>query len=463
MGNKFDVIIIGAGPGGYPCAIRLGQLGKKVFVVEAKHLGGLCLNWGCIPTKALSFAAEMSDHFKKAKRMGYDLDVKGCNIDTLRTWKEGVIKRLRSGIEYLFKSNNVEWTKGRAVILSEHTVEVNREGNTEVYKADNIVVATGTVVASLPGLEFDHRHIIDTDDALELNDVPESLLVIGAGASGLEMATIYSRLGSRVTVVEMMPQILPGMEHELCEHLTKILKKGGISIHLESKVAACTVKGDRVEVTIKHPDTEETNMYDCVLVTVGRKPSNEAFKDLGLAVDNRGFVEINDALQTSVPSVYSIGDTVGAPLLAHKATAQGIKLAEVLGGNRSSVQYGTIPSCVFTIPPLSSVGLTESAAKDQGHSTKTGVFPYRASGKALSMSESEGLVKIIGDEKGRLLGMHILGAESPSLIGEGILAIDKKLSVSDITASIHPHPTLTEMIHEAAENFYGKAIHVVNK
>ncbi|MGB7055162.1 MAG: NAD(P)/FAD-dependent oxidoreductase, partial [bacterium] len=219
--DKYDVIVVGAGPGGYPCAIRLGQLKKKVLVIESKLLGGLCLNWGCIPTKALSYAAEMVDHLEKAKRMGFDITFNGYNLDKLRAWKENVVRRLRTGVEYLFKANGVEWKQGRARIVSDNKVEVENEGAKETFEAENIVIATGTEVIALPGLEFDHKHIIDTDDALEMADIPEKLLVIGAGASGLEMATIYSRLGSDVTVVEIMEQILPGMESELCEHLHK--------------------------------------------------------------------------------------------------------------------------------------------------------------------------------------------------------------------------------------------------
>ncbi len=462
MNIKYDVIIIGAGPGGYPCAIRLGQLGRKVLVVEAKYLGGLCLNWGCIPTKALSYAAEMTDMFTKAKRMGFDIEVKSFNIDTLRNWKQGVVKRLRSGVEFLFKSNNIEWIKGFGEVISEHTVRVKTESGEQTFEADQIILATGTEIISLPGLEFDHQVILDTDDALELREIPKSMLIIGAGASGLEMATIYSRLGSQVTVVEIMDQILPGMEHELCEQLFKIMKKSGIEILTSSQVSSCTVQGSQAAVKIKKPDAEIVQTFDRVLVTVGRKPSHTAFKDMSLETDTRGYLLVNDTLQTSIKTIYAIGDIVGAPLLAHKATVQGTELAEYLAGAKPHIALGHIPSCVFTIPPLSSVGMTEKQAGEKGR-VRVGRFPYRASGKAVSMSETEGVVKVIGDEKGRLLGVHILGAESSSLIGEAIIALDKGFSVTDITTSMHPHPTLTEMIHEAAENFYKKAIHAVNK
>ena len=461
--SKYDVIVVGAGPGGYPCAIRLGQLKKKVLVIESRFLGGLCLNWGCIPTKALSYAAELIDSFEKAKRMGLDVSFNGFDLDKLRTWKENVVKRLRTGIEYLFKANGVEWIQGKARIVSDHGVAVDREGKEETFEAEKIVIATGTDVIALPGLEFDHDRVIDTDDALEMASVPGKLLVVGAGASGLEMATIYSRLGSKVTVVEIMEQILPGMESELCEQLHKILRKSGIDIRVNSQVKECVKKGDALLVSVESEGNVVEEDYDKVLVTVGRKPSRTVFENVDLQTDQKGYVVVDESLRTSIKNIYAIGDLIGPPLLAHKATKQGIAVAEMIAGRKDKFEETAVPSCVFTIPPLSSVGLTEKEASDKGHKVAIGRFPYRASGKAVSMGEIEGLVKIVGGEDGRILGVHILGAESPSLIGEAILAIDKGMEVSDIADSIHPHPTLAEMMQEAAENFYKKAIHAANK
>ncbi|UCG93075.1 MAG: FAD-dependent oxidoreductase, partial [candidate division WOR-3 bacterium] len=303
----------------------------------------------------------------------------------------------------------------------------------------------------------------NTDDALELREIPKHLHVVGAGAAGLEMATIYARLGSSVTVVEIMEQILPGMEHELCDHLYKILKKSGIEIYLNSQVTGYEKKDNRLEVTIKKPDGEIREMHDKILVTVGRRPMDAAFKDLGIETDKKGYVCTDEHLRTNIENIFAIGDLVGPPLLAHKATKQGLIVADVLAGENVEHRELTIPSCVFTIPPLSSVGLTEKEALAQGLKIDIGRFPYRASGKAVSMGETEGLVKIIGDEHGKLLGLHILGAESPSLIGEGVLALSKNLSVRDMAEIIHPHPTLTETIGEAAEDFYKKAIHIAHK
>ena len=461
--NKYDAVVIGAGPGGYPCAIRLGQLKKRVLVVEEKMLGGLCLNWGCIPTKALSFAVEMADNFEKAKRMGFAVTVNGYDLDKMRIWKETVVKRLRAGIEYLFKENNVEWKKGTAHLADAHTIEIKHEGGTETVVADSIVLATGTEVIPLPGLDFDHDHIIDTDDALELKSVPGRLLVIGAGASGLEMATIYSRLGSKVIVVEMMEQILPGMETALCEALQKLLKKSGIEVYLKSQVSGFEKRKEGLVVSIKTQDGTHQEICDKILVSVGRRPLTRAFVGARVEIDGKGYVKTDNSLKTSAPSIFAIGDITGPPLLAHKATKQGILVAEIIAGQRKTVEKSAIPSCVFTIPPLSSVGLTEAQAIADGHKVKTGRFPYRALGKAVSMSETEGMVKIIGDETGKVLGIHILGAESPNLIGEAVLAVDQGLGVADIAESIHPHPTLTEAMQEAAENFFKKAIHIANK
>ncbi len=460
--EKYDVIIIGAGPGGYPCAVRLGQLKKRVLVVESKHLGGLCLNWGCIPTKALSYAAEMTDNFEKARRMGFKLDIHGCDIEVMRQWKDSIIKRLRAGIEFLFKANGVEWCKGFGRIVSEHGVEVAREGKNETFEAEHIIVATGTEVIALPGLKFDGKRIINTDHALDLQEIPERLLIIGAGASGLEMGTIYARLGSEVTIVEIMDQILPGMETELCAHLQRILKKSGITIMVESQLVEYKTKHNRLEATIRKPVGEEKEIFDKILVTVGRRPTDSAFTNIGIKTDKKGYIVTDKTLRTNKKSIFAIGDVVGPPLLAHKATQQGVLVAENICGLTAGMSPRVIPSCVFTIPPLSSVGLTEREAVAQGYKVKVGRFPYRASGRALSMVETEGLVKIVGDEDGQLFGVHILGAESPSLIGECLIAVDRRMSVAELGKSIHPHPTLTETIHEAAENFYKRAIHIPN-
>jgi dihydrolipoamide dehydrogenase len=441
--DKYDVAIIGAGPGGYPCAIRLGQLKKNVLIIESGELGGVCLNRGCIPTKALSFVAELIDNFQKAQKLGLKIEKAGIDLELLRCHTEGVVKRLRAGIEYLFKSNGVNYKKAKARLISEHKVELESNGTTEQIEAENIVIATGTEIIALPGFEFDGRFITNTDDALKLTDIPNRLLVVGAGACGLELANIYAYLGSKVKVVEIMEQILPGMEAELCENLYKILKKKGIEILLKSTVQGYKIINDKIQVEVKTPEKIENEEFDRVLITVGRKPTDFAFRELNLSCDKKGYIIVDEFYRTGIKNIFAIGDIIGPPLLAHKATKQGIEVAEIIAGIHNTNKKYAIPSCVFTIPPLSSIGLTEKEAIEKGYKIKIGKFPYRASGKALSMLETEGLVKIVAEENGKILGVHILGAESPSLIGEAILAIEKELKVSDLAEIIHPHPTHT--------------------
>ena len=459
MSNKYDVVVIGAGTAGYPCAIRLAQLKKKVLIVEEKELGGVCLNWGCIPTKALITAAEAVDRCELAKRMGLHFERGGIDLEALRGWKDGIIKRLRMGIDYQFKKAGVGVAAGRARIISKKRVEVAGGGVTTIVEADALVVATGTEVSPLTGFDFDGKFIVNTDHALALSDIPRSLLVIGAGASGLVMATIYSRLGSRVTVVEIMDQILPGMETEACTVLQKALQKSGIDIRVKSTVLGYQIAGGAVQTTIESGGSKTSEIFDRILVTVGRHPVTGLFRDWQPAFDAKGYFTGDANGRTQTPGVFSIGDVSGPPLLAHKATFQGVRCAETIAGFVHPGELPAVPSCVFTLPPFSSVGLTEREAKARGFDIKIGRCPYRVSGRALAMGESEGFVKIIAGRDNRLLGVHILGAESSSLIGEAVIAIDQGLTAEQIASAMHPHPTLTETLMEAAENLLGKSIH----
>ncbi|OPX17827.1 dihydrolipoyl dehydrogenase [candidate division WOR-3 bacterium 4484_100] len=460
--KTYDVIIIGAGPAGYPSAIRLAQLKKKVLVIEKADIGGLCLNRGCIPTKALTYALGFKNQIEKAKKFGFQGDFR-LDIETLKNWKDGVVKRLRTGVEYLFKKNGVDYIQGIAQLINTNQVHLTGSSEEDLYEAENIIIATGTEVKPLPSIDFDHKLIIDTDDALNLKKIPKSLLIIGAGASGLEMATIYSLLNCKVTVAEMMNQILPGMERELCEILHRILKKQGIEIYLNTYIESAKISEGRTEVDIKIGDTIQKRYFDSILVTVGRRPADTTFKGIGIKLDNNGFIEITEDMRTNIKNIYAIGDITGPPLLAHKATRQGIIATNIINGQKTSLKKTAIPSCVFTQPPFSAVGLTEEQARKMGYSIRIGRFPYRASGKALAMAEPEGMIKIVGNEEGKLLGLHILGAESPNLIGEACLAISKGLKVKDLAETIHPHPTLGEMIAEASDNFYHRAIHILNE
>lgn len=414
------------------------------------------------PTKALSYAAEMKDNFEKARALGYRVANSGLDTAALGKWKDGVVKRLRSGIGYLLKNNGVATKAGRARIRNEQTVEIEKDGATESVEAKAIVIATGTEITTLPGFDFDRRYVISTDEAVELGEIPDRLLVIGAGASGLEMATIYHRLGSKVTIVEIMDQVLPGSDRELCVLLHKILTRSEVAIHLGSQVKKYAVNNGHVDATIDSGGKEITAAFDKILVTVGRRPMDFVFRNAGLKTGKNGYLLTDDRFQTNIVNIFAIGDIAGPPLLAHKATRQGIGCAEIISGLVARFKPRPVPACVFTIPPLSTVGLTEDEARAQGVKIKIGRFPYRASGRAAAMAETEGLIKIIGDENDRLRGIHILGAESPSLIGGGILEVEMGVPIASLSEVIYPHPTLTEIIGEAAENYFKKAIHIVN-
>ncbi len=464
--EKYDVVVIGAGPGGYAAAIRLGQLKKKVLVVEKAKVGGLCLNWGCIPTKALTHVLEISARVKALKTAGLKSEKITIDLVQLRNWKNGVVAKLTKGIEYLFRSNKVNWLQAEAELIDPHQLLVKKsDGAAITVETDFIIVATGTEASGLPDLTPDKKFIITTDEALELADIPARLLVIGAGASGLEMGTIYSRLGSKVTVVEIMTQILPGMDEEMANGLHQILSKQGLEIILNSTVAEVEMKETlKVKIVNKKDGTTVQRDFDKILLTVGRKPLTSALVKAGLKINERGYLPVDNKLRTNVDNVFAIGDITGPPLLAHKASKQGVVAAEIIAGHDLSLDIKAIPGCIFTDPPLASVGKSEEELKKEGTNIKVGRFPFAASGKAATMLETAGFVKIIGDAtSNKILGMHILGPEAPSLIGEGILGIEYGLKVDDIGNAVHPHPTLSEAIMEAAENFFGKAIHIVNK
>lgn len=464
--EKYDAVVIGAGPGGYACAIRLGQLKKRTLVVEKARVGGLCLNWGCIPTKALTHVLEVAERVKHLKSAG--MTVENLRIDpaALCRWKNGVVTKLTKGIEYLFKSNGVAWISGQAELTGPKKVVVKKStGEKLQVDTEYVVVATGTEASNLPGLAIDRKDIIGTDEALELAEIPQALLVVGAGASGLEMATIYSRLGSKVTVVEIMDQILPGMDREMVTALHQALTRQGIEIIVNSTVARVDKETrQHVRIVNQKDKTGVDREFDRILLTVGRKPLTGGIDGIGINKNERGFIVVDQTLGTSVPGVFAIGDVVGPPLLAHKASRQGVIVAEIIAGHKTAYNIIAMPGCIFTDPPLASVGATEEQLRQQGANIRIGRFPFAASGKAAAMAEHAGLVKIIGDaDSGKLLAMHILGPEAPSLIGEGVLAIERGMKVSDIAEAVHPHPTLSEAVMEAAENFFGKAIHIVNK
>ena len=468
---QVDAIVIGAWPGGYHAAIRLGQLGKKVICFARDEVGGVCLNWGCIPTKALLHVGEVARHIREAGKIG--LRVAAPEVD-----REGVVKFASDvvganvkGVETLFKANNVQFVYGEASFTGPKTVVLKkRDGSSETYEAkDAVVIATGSAPVDVKAWPRDGKTIINSDDAVRLNSVPATLLVIGGGVIGLEFATVYTRLGAKVLVVEMLPQILTGTDLEISKTMGRILKKQGIEIALATKVVGLEKTAQGVKAVINGEFTnnkDESREFEMALVAVGRRPvtDNLNLSAAGLATDERGFIAVDAQRRTNVASIFAIGDITGPPLLAHKAMKEGVVAAEVIAGDGSSAYDPiAVPNCVYTDPEVATVGLSEEEAKAAGYEVRIGKFPLIASGRARTMNESDGLIKLVADAKtDLLLGMHIVAPQAESLIGEGVIALEMGATLEDIGLSIHPHPTLTESLMEAAEAAHGKAIHIVN-
>ena len=468
MAYDYDVVVIGAGPGGYVAAIRLGQLGKKTLVVEKQYVGGVCLNVGCIPTKALLHAAHLRVQGEHArKQMGLLLEDQGVDLPKLRRWKDGIVRRLVKGVQTLWKANGVEWIQGTARLQDPHTVEIlDAEGQRRRVTAEHLILATGSRPVELRGFEFDGEQVWSSNEAVALPGVPERLLVLGAGAIGLEFAYVYRHLGSRVTVLELMPQVLPGTDAEMARELARALKRQGIEIFTETRATRLEKGSNGVRVQAEVQGELQTFEAEVLLVAVGRRPNTEGLglEAVGLQPNERGFLPVNRRMQTRVPHIYAIGDLTGPPLLAHKASREGIVAAEAIAGLRTEYDVRAMPSVVYTEPELASVGLSEEAAREQFGEVRVGRFPFLANGRALTYGESTGFAKIIAHpETDEVLGVHILGPEASSLIGEAALALELSATAEDIGLTVHPHPTLTEVLMEAAENVHRRAIHIPNR
>ncbi len=468
--QQVDAVVIGAGPGGYHAAIRLGQLGKKVVCVDRDAVGGVCLNWGCIPTKALLHVSEVARHARGAAEIGIEIPQVNINVAGVQKFATDVVTANVKGVETLFKGNGVQWTIGEGSFVDKNTVKVTKkDGSSETYKAKDVVIATGGAPVDVKAWPRDGKLILNSDDAVRLPSVPKRLLVIGGGVIGLEFATVYNRMGAAVTVVEMMPNLLTGTDLEISKTMGRILKKQKIEILTNTKVESLEKGASTVKATLNGEGTankQETREYDQVLVAVGRRPvtDNLGLEKAGLALDAKGFIKVDAQRRTSVPGVWAIGDITGGPLLAHKAMKEGVVAAEAIAG-LPGVAYDpvAVPNCVYTDPEIATVGLSEEDAKAQGYELRIGKFPLAASGRARSMHESDGMIKLIGDKKTDvLLGMHIIAPQAESLIGEGVIALEMGATLEDIGLSIHPHPTLTESIMDAAEAAHGKAIHIMN-
>ena len=464
--DNFDLIVIGGGPGGYVCAIRAAQLGLKTACVESRGaLGGTCLNVGCIPSKSL---LNLSENFHKAKKdfnqQGIEIEGIKLNIEKMMSNKNKSIQVLTKGVEFLFKKNKVTYLKGKGVIFSKNDVVVYDNNKKTNYKTKNIVIATGSEVASLPGIKIDEKNIISSTGALSLNKVPKKLAVIGGGYIGLEMGSVWSRLGSEVTVIEYLDFITPGMDKEISNEFKKILTKQGIKFKMGSKVNS--VKDISPKVLINYTDIknskDETLEVDKVLVSVGRKPYTEGLNltKVGVKKDNKGRIETNEKLQTSIQNIYAIGDVIKGPMLAHKAEDEGIAVAEILAGQAGHVNYDVIPGVIYTSPEVATVGKTEEQLKKENKDYKVGKFPFLANSRAKVNNETEGFVKILADSKSdKVLGVHIIGPHCGDMIAEMALAMEFGASAEDIARTCHAHPTHTEAIKEAALAVDKRPIH----
>jgi dihydrolipoamide dehydrogenase len=458
----FDVIVIGAGPGGYVAAIRAAQLGLKTACVESREtLGGTCLNVGCIPSKAMLHASELYDEAASGKlaKLGIKTQVE-LDLDTMHGQRRDAVKGLTGGIEFLFKKNKVEWLKGHAAFTGKDTIDVAGKS----YRAKNIVIATGSSVTPLPGVEIDEKVVVSSTGALELAKVPGHLVVIGGGVIGLELGSVWKRLGAKVTVVEFLDQLLPGMDGEVRKEAAKIFKKQGIELKLSTKVTGVAVKGGKATVTIEPAagGAAETLEADAVLVSIGRRPNTDglALERAGLTVNKRGQIEVDHDLATAVPGIWAIGDVVPGPMLAHKAEDEGIAVAENIAGLTGIVNHDVIPGVVYTMPEIAGVGLTEEEAKERGE-VKVGKFPMLANSRAKTNHEPDGFVKVIADAKtDRVLGVHIIASVAGTMIAQAAQAMEFGATSEDIAYTCHAHPTHSEAIKEAAMAVTGKPIHM---
>lgn len=468
MSDTYDVAFIGGGPGGYQAAIRSAQLGRKVVCIEQRpRLGGTCLNIGCIPSKAL---LESSERFHAAQgefgRHGVEFDGLRLNLPQLMKHKDTVVGGLGEGIDYLFKKHKVTRMLGTGTIEGPGVVRVDRQdGGSERISARAVVIATGSIGAELPGVPIDEKRILSSTGALSLPEVPGHLVVIGAGYVGLELGSVWRRLGARVTVIEFLGRVTPGMDTEVAVALHKSLVGQGFEFQLSRKVTAANLHDAGVTLTTEPSQggPAETLEADCVLVSIGRRPNTNGLglDALGVELDAKGFVKVDAHWRTRVPGIYAIGDVIGGAMLAHKASEEGVALAEHLAGLPGHVNYGTIPAVIYTAPEVGSVGQTEEQLKAAGVAYKVGKFPFSASARARAKGQTEGFAKVLADaETDRILGVHIIGPEAGSLIHEAVVAMEFRGSADDVARSCHAHPTLPEALREAAMAVNGWAIHV---
>ncbi|WP_298374089.1 dihydrolipoyl dehydrogenase [uncultured Bradyrhizobium sp.] len=464
---SYDLVVIGTGPGGYVCAIRAAQLGMKVAVVEKNAtLGGTCLNVGCMPSKALLHASEMFEEAAHSfAKMGVSVSAPKLDLPAMMNFKQQGIDGNVKGVEFLMKKNKIDVLKGTGKIISAGKVEVSGDGKSETVETKNIVIATGSDIARLKGIDIDEKRIVSSTGALSLEKVPSSLLIVGAGVIGLELGSVWHRLGAKVTVVEFLDRILPGMDGEVAKQFQRLLEKQGFAFKLGAKVTAVDTSGKTLQAKVEPAagGAAETIEADVVLVCIGRVPYTEGLglKEAGVALDNRGRVEIDAHFSTNVKGIYAIGDVVAGPMLAHKAEDEGVACAEIIAGQAGHVNYDVIPGVVYTTPEVSSVGKTEEDLKQAGVAYTVGKFPFTANGRSKVNQTTDGFVKVLADAKtDRVLGVHIVGREAGEMIHEACVLMEFGGSAEDLARTCHAHPTRSEAIKEAALAVGKRTIHM---
>lgn len=473
--QNFDVVVIGAGPGGYVAAIRCAQLGLSTACVESwindqgkPALGGTCLNVGCIPSKALLDSSHQYAHIKhEAGEHGITVSGVSMDVNKMIARKAKIVSTLTTGIAGLFRKNKVEWLQGHGRLLPDNQIEITPAGEASTEKsmvsARHIIIATGSVPTKIPPAPVDQNKIVDSTGALAFNQAPRTLGVIGAGVIGLELGSVWKRLGSEVIILEALDEFLPACDRQIANEALKTLQKQGLDIRLGAKVTGTGTNNQQVIVTYEDKDGKHQINVDKLIVAVGRKPNTAGLgaKEVGLALDERGFILVDEHCQTKLPNVYAIGDVVRGPMLAHKASEEGVAVAERISGKASHMNYEVIPWVIYTWPEIAWAGKTEQELKDAGVEYRSGVFPFAASGRARAMAETGGMVKILGDAAtDRILGVHIIGPNASELIAEAVLAMEFDGSTEDIARTIHAHPTLAEAMHEAALAVDGRPIHI---
>ncbi len=465
MIKSYDLAIIGGGPGGYVAALRGAQLKKKVVLFEKERVGGTCMNRGCIPAKFLLHQTKFFAETKNNKFIDGPLKALTCNWRRVQEGRQGIVDRFVRGIEFLLKKNGIELIEGEAQLRNERQVSVCDENGESIFEAEKIILATGSRPAFLPFLQPDGIQIISSKEGLELAEIPDEMVIVGAGAIGLEMASIYQRLGSKVTILEIMPEILPGSEREMTVRLERLLKSQGLDIHTQTEIREVSKGNGRIALECFSIKEEMARTFGArmVLSAVGRVPNSGQFCDLGSSfLDGKGFVAVNEYLETEMPGVYAIGDLNGGKLLAHKASHEGVLAAENAAGAKKKARYHALPMAVYTEPEFSSVGLTERQAREREGRIQVGVFSFQANGRALTMGKPEGMVKVIADEQDTIIGAHILGPSASELLAELTLCVEEGKKLQDVSSLYHIHPTLSEAILEAALKARGEAIHILN-